>query len=371
MDVNVKTKASVQIQAFYLFYIIVGIQVGVGIMGAPKFIFLEAEQDAWVSILLTFVFMSIIVLVMFAILKQYKNADIFGIQFDVFGKWIGTILGTIYILHFTASLLSIMLTYSEVVNIFLYNTFPNIALGLVLLSLTIYTVLGGFRVVVGAMFLFFFLSFWLIFLLYDPITRMEWTNLRPMFQASIPELLKGSRATTYTVSGFEILFLVYPFIQNKKNAKLPVFLGIAFTTLLILVTTVISIGYFSPNSLKNVDWSVLLLFKSVSLTFFERLDYIVIVEWVMVILPNLVILMWGVTYGIKRLYKVPQRVSLYVVSLFLLVIVSIVKYEHHITTFTDFVAKVSFWIVFVYPLLLLPLVWIKKKWRKRKGSAST
>ncbi|MUK88793.1 GerAB/ArcD/ProY family transporter [Ornithinibacillus sp. L9] len=370
MDINVNVKSNVQIKAFYLFYVIVGTQIGVGIMGAPRFIFTEARQDSWVSILIAFVFMSIVVLVMITILKQYENADIFGIQTDVFGKWIGTILGTLYVLYLASSLLSILLTYSQVVKIFLYHTFPNFTLGAMLLFLTIYAVFGGIRVVVGVTFIFFFLTFWLILLFYDPITRMEWTNLLPMFQATVPELLKGARATTYTLAGFEILFLIYPFIQNKEKIKLPALLGLAFTTFILMVTTVISIGYFSHKGLEHVDWSVLILFKSVSLTFFERLDYIVIVEWVMVILPNIVVLMWAITYGVKRLYKVPQRISVYVFSVIFLVIVSFMEYEHHISIITDYVSQVSFWIIFVYPLILFPLVIIKKKWRKNKGSAA-
>ncbi|MFD2042829.1 GerAB/ArcD/ProY family transporter [Ornithinibacillus salinisoli] len=369
MDINVNVKSAVKVRAFYLFYIIVGVQVGVGIMGAPQFIFLESKQDAWISILISFAFMCIVVLVMFTILKQYKSADIFGIHVDLFGKWIGTILGTVYILFLFASLLSILLTYSLVINVFLHHTFPNIAVGIVLLSLTIYSVLGGFRVIVGVSFLFFFLSFWIVFLLYDPITRMEWTNLLPMFNASIPELLKGARATTYTVSGFEILFLIYPFIQDKKKAKLPAILALAFTTFVLLVTTIISIGYFSPLGLERVDWSVLLLFKSVTLTFFERLDYIIVVGWIMIIMPNLVILTWGISYGIKRLYKIPQRISLYTVAIILLIIISFVRSAHHVYQLTDFISKVGFWIVFVYPFIILPLVILKKKWRQRKGSA--
>src|SRR5699024_10596625 len=125
MEVNLNVKPGLRIRAFYLFFIIPSIQIGVGILGAPKYIFEEANQDAWLSILIAFVYMIIVAWVMFIILNQYKNADIFGIQIDIFGNWIGKLLGTIYIAFFAAELLSVLLTYIEIVQIFLYPTIPT------------------------------------------------------------------------------------------------------------------------------------------------------------------------------------------------------------------------------------------------------
>src|SRR5699024_6247641 len=82
----------------------------------------------------------------------------------------------------------------------------------------------------------------------------------PMFQASATDLLKGAKATAYTFLGIEMLFILYPFIENKKKAKLPVYLGLSVSALLVLVTTIISIGYYSPYDLNKMNWSVFILF---------------------------------------------------------------------------------------------------------------
>lgn len=369
LDINVKLKPNLKIRAFYLFFIIYGIQIGVGVMGIPRYIFEKAHQDSWISILMMLLFMIIVAYVMIRILKQYENADIFGIQVDIFGKWIGKVLGSIYILYFAASFISIILTYIEVVQVFLYPTMPSFIIGLLLLCLVVYSVLGGIKTIVGVVFLFFFLTQWLLFLLYDPITRLDWDHFLPMFQASFPELLEGAKATTYTVSGFEILFVIYPFIDNKEKAKLPVFLGLCYTTFIVLISTIVAIGYFSTEDLGDVEWSVLTLFKSAAFTFIERLDYIVIVEWMLVIIPNLVLLMWAMTYGMKRLYKVRQKITLYTVAIIVLIIVSIVRQDVHINKLTDLLSRFGFWLVFIYPLILFPIVLLKKRWRKMRGSA--
>lgn len=369
MDINLTIKKGQRIRAFQLFFVVLGIQTGVGIFSAPRYIFAQAHQDSWLSIIIASLYMLIVIWVMFLILNQYENADIFGIQVDIFGKWVGKFLGTIYILFFVAELLSVLLTYTEVVQVFLFPTLPSFMMGLMLLILTVYSVLGGIRVVVGVVFLFVLMSPWVFGLLYDPITRMEIAHFLPMFEASMTDLLKGARTTAYTFLGIEILFILYPFVENKKQAKRPFYLGASVSALIILITTIISIGYYSPNDFELMDWPVLSLFKSVAFSFMERFDYFVIVEWMMVVVPTMILLMWAITYGTKRLYAIPQKTTLYVVAILLLLICTFMKANYQIQKVTDFVAKIGFWIVFVYPIVLLPIVLFKKKGQKSKGGA--
>ncbi|HLR81404.1 MAG TPA: GerAB/ArcD/ProY family transporter, partial [Bacillota bacterium] len=97
MKVNIDIRSNHKVRAFYLFFIISSLQIGAGIMGAPKYIFKEAQQDSWLSILIATIYIIIVVFAMIFILEQYESADIFGIQVDVFGQWIGKLLGIIYI----------------------------------------------------------------------------------------------------------------------------------------------------------------------------------------------------------------------------------------------------------------------------------
>jgi len=367
MDVNVAVKSGVKIRAFYLFFLMVGAQLGVGTIGASRYIFTFAKQDSWISILIALLFMMLTVVVMFYILDQYENADIFGIQVDVFGSFIGKILGTVYIIYFGAALVSVLLTYIEIIQVFLYPTFPAYVISFLSLSLAIYCIFGGIRVITGAAFIFILLTQPLLFLLIDPATRMYSEHFLPILQASPQELLQGAWATTYTLSGFEMLFLIYPFIKNKEKAKLPTFLGIAYSAFILFITTIILIGYYSLRYIQHIESSLITLFKSISFTFLERIDYFVIAEWMMVILPNNILLMWGMTYGLKRLYSIKQRHSIFILAAIILVIVSIIKYDYKILRISDYVGQVGFWLIFVYPFVLLPCVMIKKKWRKKKG----
>ncbi|MFD1445964.1 GerAB/ArcD/ProY family transporter [Oceanobacillus profundus] len=371
MEINVKIKPNMRIQAFYLFFIIVSMQIGVGILGVPRLVFSEAKQDSWISILVAAAYVIIVLLVMLLILKQYDNADIHGIHRDIFGKWLGKIFSTVYILYFGIAFYSVLLTYIEVVKVFVFPDVSNFVMGLLLISLTIYGVLGGLRVIIGVSFVFGVLANWILFLLIHPALQIDFNHYLPLFQAPFVDILKGARATSYTFMGFEILFLVYPFIQNKNKVRITSLLAVSWSALLVLSATMLAIGFFSAEQLERREWAVLVLFKTQSFPFVERFDYIVVAELMMVVVPSLLFLMWGLTYSMKRVYKVKQKPTLYVVAIIFLI--GTFFFEKHFETqrVINFAEQFGFWFIYVYPFVLLPLVLFKKRLKKRKGAGSS
>ncbi|GGK08359.1 germination protein GerB [Lentibacillus kapialis] len=370
MDINLKVKQGLRIRAFYLFFIMSGIQIGVGVMGTPKYIFLDAQQDSWISVLMAYAAMLIVLWVMLLILKSYDNADILGIQVDIFGTWIGKLLGTVYMLYFAFVLLVVLVTYIDVVQLFIFPQINTWLLGFLLLSLVVYCVAGGLRSIVGVVFLFFILSHWLLLLLAKPISLIDISNYQPVWQASMIDLLKGAKSTTFTFTGFEIIFWIYPFIRNKNQVWRPIFLGATWSAGIILLNTLIVIGYFSATQARTIEWSVLSLFKIVELPFIARFDFIVVAEWMMITLPTMMLLMWAITQGMKRLYHVPKRITLYAAALIFLVVCGFIDEHHLIMALNNQANSIAFWIIFVYPLALLPIVKLKKAWqsRSKKGA---
>ncbi|MBP2076715.1 GerAB/ArcD/ProY family transporter [Oceanobacillus polygoni] len=371
MEINVNVKSNLRIQAFYLFFIIVSMQIGVGILGVPRLIFSEAKQDSWISILMATVYIIIVLFVMLLTLKQYDNADIHGIHLDVFGKWLGKLFSTVYILYFAIALYSVLITYIEIVKVFVFPEVSNFVMGLILICLTIYGVLGGLRVIIGVSFVFGVLANWILFLLIHPALQIDLAHYLPLFQASFVDLLKGAMASSYTFMGFEILFLVYPFIHNKNKVSISSILAVTWSSLLVLAATMLAIGFFAAAQLERREWAVLVLFKTQSFPFVERFDYIVVAELMMVVAPSLLFLMWGLTYSIKRVYKVQQKTTLYITSA--LFLIGTFFFEKHFETqqVINFANQFGLWLIYVYPFVLLPFVLLKKRLNKRKGARSS
>ncbi|WP_138420625.1 GerAB/ArcD/ProY family transporter [Aquibacillus sediminis] len=364
MNVNVKVKHGSRIQSFYLFFILVNIQTGTGIIGAPRYIYEQAKQDGWLSVIIAGLFVHFVVFMMFLTLKQYENTDIFGIQQDLFGKLIGKLLGTIFIIYIFASLLSVLINYIQIVQYFIHPILSPWLLSFLLLILVVYSVLGGIRVIVGVAFVFFVSTLYILFFLYHPLLEMDLHRFQPFFEASPMELMEGARATSYSLLGLEVVLFIYPFIDDKKKAQLPSQLGVAITALFLLLVTIISIGFMGRERLADSYWPILIFYKFISYEIIERFDLIVVTAWMMVVLPVMILLTWMMTYGMKRMYNIRQKKTLFIICFLLFIGGGLMKEQVMITNYTSYVGQIGFWLTFIYPIILYPLVRIKKALKK-------
>lgn len=368
MKVNLDIPKNKQFQSFYLFAILVSVTTGVEMIGTPRIVFLEAGHDAWISIIISYLLIVLLLFIMLYILKQYENADILGIHADLFGNFIAKLVGTLYFFHFSTELFAALLIYIEIIKVFIFPDSNSFILGLMLISLIIYTVLGGLRVVIGVCFIFMICSYWLVFLLIDPLRQMELINFLPIMDRSVTDVaINGVLATSYTFTGFEVLFFIYPFIQNKERVKKPLFLGISWVAFLVLLTTIISIGFFNPAQLERRIWVVLSLFKIQTSPIVERLDYVVVAEWMMITIPRAVILMWCIIYILKRIYNIPKKISLYTTLGIVMALIPFTRQYYDIQTIIETSKYFDMGIVYIYPLILLPIVIIKQKIKKKRG----
>lgn len=65
--------------------------------------------------------------------------------------------------------------------------------------------------------------------------------------------------------------------------------------------------YYSEWQLKNVEFSVLNLFKAGEFTFIERIDIIGITLWVFLILTSMTAYVWCAKQGAHALFPLPKK----------------------------------------------------------------
>ncbi|ESU33998.1 hypothetical protein G3A_03065 [Bacillus sp. 17376] len=370
MKIYIEPKPQNMVNSFLLIFVIHSMQVGVGIQGFQRIIYLETRHDAWISVIISGVATAILGFIMVKTLSLYENSDLFGIQYDVLGKWLGNLINILYVLYFLGSFHIIVRNYIEVLQAWVFPEIPNWLFALTLVYLVYYALNGGLRTVVGVSFFSVVLSLWLILLLAYPFQFTNWDYLFPMFEASITEMLRGAKQMTFTVIGFEIIYVIYPFLKEKDRVHRHMQYGLGFTTLLYLALMVVSLAYFSGGQLERTIWGTLSLFKIVRFPFIERFEYVAITFWVLLILPNLMLYMWAATRGISRIFnKKEQKVSWILLAfIFLTLLYPLTRVQ--INLFNDYFAKGALYIVFVYPLLLFGAVLIKKKFFRKKDEAN-
>ncbi|HLU22850.1 MAG TPA: GerAB/ArcD/ProY family transporter [Bacillaceae bacterium] len=353
------------INAFMVFFIIHTSQIGMGILGVPRIIFLESKQDAWISILLSGIFISLITWLMISILNKNEGDTLFEIHVHIFGRLIGSIFNFLIVIYFIAVHYSITISYVEVSLTWGYEGVYEWVGILALLMLTIYAVSGGFRVVTGVCFLSFLMTIWLLFVVYQPLQSINLTRILPIMTATPSEIMKGIFKSSFTMLGFETLLFIFPYIKEENKLQLFSQIAVWFTTILVLIVTVVSILFFSAKELEKNIWPVVSMISTVRFPFIERFEFVAIPLWILVIFPNLCITLYISSKGIKQIFHIEQKYGILLISIVIFICSFFITKRVDNNYLFDQIGKTGFFLWFIYPIFLYGITVIRSKFNTR------
>ncbi|MED1722373.1 GerAB/ArcD/ProY family transporter [Brevibacillus parabrevis] len=361
MNINIEISKGNTISAFLAGAMVHAVQIGVGMLGFQRVIAKESGHDAWISVVMAGLVTQLTVWVIVKTLQKYRSADLYGIQEDVFGKWLGKSLGVIFIVYFLTAASIVLRNYIEVVQTWVFPELATWLLSGLILFLALYTMLGGIRVIAGYTVFSIAVTFWLICILYFPLQYAQWEFLLPIMDTSFDKLLKGMVAMSLTSIGFEVLYMVYPYVQDKQRVGRSAQWAILATNLLYTFVMIVSLVFFSQGQLMRTIWATLNLKKVVYLPIMERFELVGISLWLLIVLPNITLYLWCAARGAKRVFGCEMRTSLYVFLPVLYIASLMLLTRQEMNWINDLFARSGVYFAYVYPYFLYLAVLIKKR----------
>ncbi|MBS2968590.1 GerAB/ArcD/ProY family transporter [Metabacillus sp. KIGAM252] len=348
-----------QVSHFLVFYLVHGLQFGVGVLGFQRIIAKDAGQDAWIPVIVSGVFSHLMVWMIYKILKGAEG-NIHDIHHRIFGKWLGKGVNLLISLYFTLLAIEVLRTFVEIIQVWMFPDMNVLIFSTLFLALVYYIVTGGFRVVTGICFFGVVLPGYLILTFFFPLEFAEWKNLMPMFDHSFGELLSGTKSMSLTVLGFEALLVYYPFIKNAEKSQKWAHGAILFTTSVYLLIMVVTLVFFSTEQLQKNIWATLTIWKIVEIPFVERFEYIGIANWNLVILPNICLTLWCASRGIKQTLNIAQKKSLLIVLGITLIAVNLFETREQIDQFNGIMGDIGLGFYVYIPIILFLQFFMKK-----------
>ncbi|PJN90718.1 GerAB/ArcD/ProY family transporter [Bacillus sp. mrc49] len=319
--VNVKYKVS----PFYVFFLMHGMQTGLGALSFQRELAKFTGTDGWISILLAGLLIHLFIWLMYKIFEMVPG-DIIYVNHHVLGKWIGNFFSLLFILYFFILGMTIIVGYVRVIHVWMFDDVPSWALSAVFLILIYYIISGGFRTVTGITFITVIISYWLLFFPFYGVRYSDFTGVLPIFDHTFLDIMKGTRSISLTMLGFEMLLMYYPFIKKAETSQKFAHGGALTTTLLALTVYFVSIAFYPLKLLTLTLWPTLTLTSIIELPFIQRFEYITISWWAIIIIPNMVIPLWAASRGIKRLFNVQQKYPLWIMSI-IIILINIFYYD--------------------------------------------
>src|SRR5690606_41672795 len=102
---------------------------------------------------------------------------------------------------------------------------------------------------------------------YQPLQTINLTRILPIMTTTPSEMMNGVFKSSYTMLGFETLLFIFPFIKEQNKLQLFSQIAVWFTTILVLIISVVSILFFSAKELEKNIWPVVSMINTVRFPF--------------------------------------------------------------------------------------------------------
>lgn len=335
------------------FFLVHGMQVGIGALSFQRAIVKISGYDGWISIIIAGIVVQIIIALMYALLNR-ANGDLISVHKDIFGKWLGGVFSVIFGVYLLLLAVVILRIYIQIVQAWVFHDLPTWIITLILAWIFYLLISGGFRKVVGICFLGVIVPAPLFTIVLMPLEFGHFINMLPIWKHTLSELIAGAKEASLSYLGFEILLLCYPFIKQREKSHKWAQLGGLMTIFAYTSLMVISLAFYSEEQLHRTIWATLTLFKVVEFPFIERFEYIGISLWLLLISPNIALTVWGASRIGKRVLGINQRTVLVFVIAALALITMFLQTSQEIETLALWVSEFGFYFVGVYvPLLVM------------------
>lgn len=351
-----------QVSPYFVFFLVHSMQYGVGILGFQRLIAKHARHDAWISVLIAGLVTHLIIWIIYRLLEN-SNGNIQSIHNHIAGVRVGSVFTFLLSVYFIAQTIDVLRTYIEVIQVWMFPTMNTTVFSFLLLSLVLYAVLGGFRVVTGICFLGVILPSFLLLTFLVTLEFGVFGRFLPIINVSFKDILLGARQMSLSVIGFEALLVYYPFIKHAKKSQPWAHAALLFTTCIYLIWMASAIIFFSSAQLEKNIWATLSIWKIIELPFIERFEYIGIATWCLVILTNLCLGVWCASRLWRELFRIKQEHASYIVIAVVFLVLQSLNTREIVNQFNDILSIAGFYFLIAYIPSLYFLQFMAIKWR--------
>ncbi|MBS3951011.1 MAG: endospore germination permease [Peptococcaceae bacterium] len=275
------------VTSFQYLTVISGVLFANGIMSLPRVVASDAGRSAWLVVLAVGLVMSGITLLADKLASEFPSQDAAEWPKLLLGPILGRVWMSVYGLRAIALCLLTAQLYAGNLSLRLLHETPTYVFAIIILTLSLMAVLAripGFTRYSEAA---FFLSMPLILFVVIPFTKGNSVHLLPLIgDKPAEDLFKGALAASYSYSGFDFLWFVYPYLQHKASSKLWASGAVLLATGVYTFVTATAVMFFGIEKLNIIFLPTLSILSGIEVVFFERIDSLMMFVWLSTIVTT-------------------------------------------------------------------------------------
>jgi len=340
--------------------------IGVGAFSYPSTMANEVGTDGWIVTIAAGLICLGVLLIIYKVVNKNEFMPFYDITTNTLGKFLGNIVILLLCVYFIFSVSIGMRIFVEVIKMNLLGKTPSEFIILVMIFTGLYLV----RAEISALVKFNEISFIIMFvpmiiILLFSAKGGDVSNILPIMQHSPKEYLNALITSTYAFGGFEISFLILPYVKDRKEIKKTLISSMAFITIFYAGVVILCLMFFTKDHTKELIWPTMSLVRAIMIpgTFIERWEGVVMALWVFYYFTTFVNMFYFSSELIKESFKLDD---IKVTSLILApVIYLIALYPQNITEVYDMANRSTLFFVSLSFIFVPFILFVLKGGRKR------
>ncbi|MNO26546.1 Spore germination protein YndE [compost metagenome] len=343
--------------------------LGAGILTLPRSVTESAKTpDAWISVLLGGGIVMLVIVLMVKLSQQFPGKTVFQYSRQIAGRVPGSFLSMLLVIYFIIIAGFEIRIFAEITLFFLLEGTPIWAIVIPFIWVGGYLVFGGINSISRVYQIIFPVSMFVLVLCYLLSARLfDINHLRPFLGEGIMPVIKGLKSTVLVFTGCEVVMTLTAYMQHPQQAVKAMLTGIGIPLVLYLMTVVMSIGGLSIDSVITSTWPTIDLIRSfeVSGFFFERLEFPLLVIWMMQMFCNFCSFFFNASLGISQLFKLKMAPIIFGLMPFIYLSTMIPVRINDAFAVGDAIGKMGIVLFILLPVLLSLVLIIRRKGLKQ------
>ncbi|RAS73579.1 GerAB/ArcD/ProY family transporter [Priestia endophytica] len=362
-----KAKISV-IQLFALMFIF---EMGTAVVTSYG---INAKKDIWLAILLGMFVGIISLFIYYFLFRQYPNLPFTGYIREIFGKYLGWIIGLLYIIYFLYTTADNIRSLGDLLVSSILPQTPLLAIIILFVLVMCYVLYLGIEVVgrtaevfIVILILFGVAGNFLVLVSGD----INLDNLQPFLENDwTPLLTTGLLETSnFPFNQLMVFMMLLPYLNRPRLVKKVWLFALISGGLILCWTSSLNIAVLGIKEVEKSTFTLLLTVGKVNLfEFIQRLDVIVVFTLLITVFFKASIFFYGSLIGIVDLFKLKNHQQIILPIAFILIFLSMTiasSYSEHLEEGIYSVRYITVYFHVVIPVLMVLVNLIRRRFKEK------
>ncbi|MGF6950651.1 spore germination protein KB [Neobacillus sp. B4I6] len=364
-----------KISTIQLFVLVVLFEMGSAILVG---IASDAKQDAWIAILLGLTGGIMIFFIYYKLFLYYPDLPLTGYIQEIMGKWLGRLIGLLYIVYFIYLAARVLRDFGELLTTTIYNSTPLFVINCLMIITIIYAIHKGFEVIARVGEIYFgivYLTAILGMLLIIFSGLIHFGNLKPILENGLKPVIKTflTQTINFPFGEMVVFTMLLPFVNDKKKVKIVCLSGMILSGINITITVVVNISVLGVNLFSYSTFPLLTTVGKIQIAdFIERLDVLFMLYLIIGGFFKIAIYYYAAVAGAADIFQLKNQRKLSfplgIIVLFASVTIAS-NYSEHIKEGLVIVPTYLHWpFQIIIPSMLLIIAFFRNRKKKKNPS---